>query len=500
MPVCNKYPVMGTPDWKAMEKAWDLEITKRRTENDKAWKFYDGDFDPILKPEPGSKLDDNVTIPLVTIAKDQEVSAMQGTDDNGIIEGIKFEVAPPDLQMTEADDTADQQTNPAQDKLDKVLRANRKNLFTHKAFLNGGVTGHTFVKIQPLAKTDSSTGEKVTRWVVLDSSNTGVFWHSDDMEIVTVYRIESGDKGKRTRQDIVQRMADDGTPLGGWDVYDYKELRRGEWASAIITAWDYPFPPIVDWQDLPNTRQYYGKSDTVLLGKLNIALNFIESNKQRIIKYHAHPRTLAIGISADSIQNTAVDGMWAINAKPADVEVRNLEMQSDLKSSSEHAMNLRGSLFDVARELDPRNVQDKLGDLTNFALRVLYSNSLGKRHTKWLNVEEGLRRLCQYTLVLEGIAGAMEMEINIIPPDPLPQNEQEKAQALDMDTQHGLSNVTYLERRGYDAADEKKKREEQRAEQVADQSQIGLANAFGNVATMGRAERTRMNARPEPAL
>lgn len=493
MPAVMQYVRMGQPGWKEQELAHSTEMKDRAQKINEAWKYYDAEFDPLLKPD-GTKTDDNLAIPLVTIVKDQEVSAMQGTDEEGVIEGVQFEVSEDEAGAKEA-----------QEHLDLILEANEKDLLLHNIFLSGGVTGHNIIKIEPNRQSDPNGGDPLPRLVVVDGRNFSAFWREDDKDVVVAYRIEYGKAPHRRRQDIVQsltEMPDGSVEEGGsWTILTYKEegqdTTSGEtkWSTPAEVTWDYPFPPIVDWQDLPDPRGYYGKSDTRILGRLNQAVNFTEGNKQRIIKNHAHPNTILLGASAEQIQPTAVDRLWAIPVSKTEAEVKNLEMQSDLSSSADHAMNLRRSLFDAGRELDPSTVEDKLGDLTNFALRVLYKSSLNKRHTKWLNAGSGLKRLCQYLLVLKNFKP--NMKVNVIPPNPLPQNPTEQAQTLGMDVQHGVSRQTYLEKRGYDPDTEKERRDEERDDRLAEAEAMARAQGFANTAQVGRrAKREQDNERP----
>ena len=63
-------------------------------------------------------------------------------------------------------------------------------------------------------------------------------------------------------------------------------------------------------------------------------------------------------------------------------DIYNVEMQSDLASSQTYLMTVRQGLFDITRTVDISSMNDKLGALTNFGLRVLYQDSLSKNETK----------------------------------------------------------------------------------------------------------------------
>jgi hypothetical protein len=86
-----------------------------------------------------------------------------------------------------------------------------------------------------------------------------------------------------------------------------------------------------------------------------------------------------------------------------DGSIQNLEMQSDLASSQAYLMSLRQSLFDISRTVDISSMADKLGALTNFGLRVLYTDALAKLHTKQALMGEALEQVNQRLLYLAGL-------------------------------------------------------------------------------------------------
>src|SRR6185436_1088528 len=104
-------------------------------------------------------------------------------------------------------------------------------------------------------------------------------------------------------------------------IYDWAEtaIASGWQKQGEEKVWPYSWSPIVDWKNLPAPNHYYGKSDLGTIGRLNDGLNFVVSNIQRILKHHAHPKTVATGIGASGIEETAIDGLWAIDKDTAKV-------------------------------------------------------------------------------------------------------------------------------------------------------------------------------------
>jgi len=277
-----------------------------------------------------------------------------------------------------------------------------------------------------------------------------------------------------------------------WLIFNFKQERTSHFTLMSQDAWPYPFPPIVDWKNLPDPKSYYGKAD--LLGKtaLNDALNLTASNVQRILKNHAFPKTIVIGAKVDDIVATGVDGLWSIPKETA--QVFNLEMQSDLSSSLNFVMVLWRAIYDLARELNPGTVADKLGAITNFGLRVLFADSLAKGGVKRLLAGEALHRLCQYILQLGGMQ--VLRPINVVWPEPLPSDPLATAQALQVMNALGLSKQTALERAGYDPEQEVQRNEEASASQQGQQTaanQAGLADAVRLMAQSRGAAQQKVN-------
>jgi hypothetical protein len=471
MPAAARYVIeQTTKEAKALETAFRAEIALRRTEINRAWDYYDGKMPEPLKPDK-TRVNDNVQVNLIEQLIDKGASALMGTDEIGEIEGLEFQIASDKEAEDSIADEDSEESNPAQDYLDDLWRKNKKNILLHDIGVTGGIGGQMFVKIVP------REGD-IPRLVNLDPTNVSAFWDQDDKERVLWYRVQYAGAGQEIRQDIVRDLTAAGEDAGSWTIYYYTRtipdsilsrfINDNPWKpSAEPERWPYEFAPIVDWKNLPRPTQYYGKNDIGQNWRLNDSFNFILSNLQRILKYHAKPILTFLGVQADNIKETAVDNAWAISDK--DAKVQSLEMQADgMVPSITLAQLVKLAFFNSGRELDPGTVQDKLGDLTNFGLRVLYRDTLSKLTTKRLHYGDGLRRICQYCLEIAGYGAGID--VNVVWPDPLPHNPLETAQALQIDVQvGGISKRTYQERRGYDPEQEAERREQEQFEAQANQ-------------------------------
>jgi len=340
MPAIKEYPYS---DLGAIERADKSERAKRTDYVGAAWKYYRGEHRKSLKVRPGQP-DDNIIINLCKKLIDTGVAMLFG------------EI--PQYEIVEG------QTTPVESYIERVWQANHGKAFLTDIALSGSVAGHVGVKIVP------REGQP-PRLVNLDMARLEAFWREGDIEDVLFYVFRTGDKA---RQDIVKQ------DNGGWLVRDL-EYKQGGWHVIPETEvrWGYEWPPIIDWKNLPNPHQYYGLSD-LEMADLNDAVNFIASNTNRIIKIHAHPKTIGIGMDAKDVQETSIDSFWTI--QNPDAKITNLEMQSDLRSSLEFFQLLRNAFFSLSASVDLASMKDRIGQITNFGLRVLFKDALDRLELK----------------------------------------------------------------------------------------------------------------------
>jgi hypothetical protein len=177
-------------------------------------------------------------------------------------------------------------------------------------------------------------------------------------------------------------------------------------------------------------------------------VNFVASNINRILRYHAHPKTWGRGFSGQLDKlSWGADDLIKI---PTDTgQIANLEMQSDLASSTRFMEVLRQSLFDISQTVDISSMADKLGALTNFGLRVLFFDAMNKLGTKRQLYGDGLTELNRRLLVLGGKQA--DDPGRVVWQDVLPVNELDQANTLQVDLNSGIvSKETAATKRGYD--------------------------------------------------
>jgi hypothetical protein len=395
------------------------EYLARRLEIEKRVRYYDGDHKKwIVDAETNAPVAENVTVNVSGKVVDQTVSMLMGKSP----------------KIATGDETIDAL-------IEEIADANLDDVFYHDLAEAGALAGHVFVKFSP-------DEEKKVRWILQDAALVTVYWPPSDGKRAIGYKIEWSEGKTDYRQDILfqaERMS--------WIILDLKKEGTGKWErTKEDTIWPYIFPPIVDWQNLPNYKSYYGKSDLKLV-EMNDSINFSASNINLILKYHAHPKTIATGVSAEKITETAVDGLWTVENEAA--KIYNLEMQSDLASSMNYLEFLRAEFFSEQRAVDVASMKDRIGQLTNFGLRTLFLDALAKNSTKQLLYGYGLKELIYRSLVILSVPVDAKA-INVTFYDPMPENKTETAQEAKTENEAGfISHQTGSEMLGHDWETEK---------------------------------------------
>lgn len=353
--------------------------------------YYKGDHRAQLKVKLGQP-DDNITRNFVGLAVDRSVSRLfRG--------GLEFQLP----------DGADEQKA----YLDAVWDLNKKEIILYQIGLHGAVYGTPYFKISPDALTDPYTEKVMPRLIPIDPEIIRIKVSNQDMDEVEAYIIEYSfvRDGQTVNYREVTRhsnpddyaMADDNPEhRDTWVVETFEQVGGGAWQLIDKVEWAYNFPPIHHWKNLPSLKSCYGDSDIDDAINVQDKSNFVTSNTGKIIKHYAHPPTIGTGFAVKDIQtlDNSVGTFYAIPS--ADAKVYNVEMQSDLASSRAFGLDLRQSIFDIAREVDMTSITDKIGALTNFGLRVLYSDAIDKNDTKRQLYGDAIKEINRRLLVLAG--------------------------------------------------------------------------------------------------
>lgn len=411
------------------------------------WNYYRGRHRKNLVVKPG-QADDNVTLNYSRRIVDKGLSFLFG-------QSVEFELDAEDERSAE------------EEYLDSCWGTAEQKLRTLLDFgLNGAITGTGFLRLYEAAPGD------LPRIAAIDPATMDIITADDDIDDIRGYVMawRSGDVWRRHRIDVQAN--------GTWVITEEETNKANVWTLINETLWPYQGAPIAYAQNLPLPNEVWGVSD-LEEADINDAINWTASNINRILRFHAHPKTIGTGFDAAKLQNTAVDQFWTVSEP--DAKVYNLEMQSDLASAYMMLQALKETYSKVSGvpNLDPDKVN--VGALSGFALRILYGDLLDKTRVKRVTYGAALSTVNATLLEMAGMVQGTP--VNTVWKDPLPNNELEQAQTLTQDRANGLSMETYLERRGYDAEREM----ERIADEKAQDNSLGeqLLRAFETNAPSG---------------
>lgn len=443
------------PDDRALDEAIAAERTARAAEMDAAWNYANGVHKrPIKGPRVilnlcGAKVDRLVA------ALDEPVLELPG--------GVEAEPDAADERVLVVERT------PEQEALETWLRdVNFKGL-THDAVITGLVTGHVFLKVY-------TRRDGAVRLALLDPRLVTVVWNEADVTDVLFYRVE-WQRGRDTFVQDVVRATDESGAGDGWRIIEYK---RGRMGLEVLASedWPYSFAPIADWKNAHNPFSYYGRSDAGETARnLNDGVNYVASNTAKIIQQHASPKTVITGGKLDMTQQSAPD--LAIVFESKDAKVYNLEMQGDLASSMTYLETLRAAFFSEGRVVDVTTVRDKIGQLTNFGVRMLFADMIALVNERRAQYGPGLAEAARRALVVAGV-DAPDAPVATFP-EFLPANRLEQVQALKTEIEIGTaSRQTAAAELGRDYAVET----ERMAEEAQDKA-AALTNTLTALGTGG---------------
>ena len=418
------------------------EMQERTKYIDSNWRYYEGEHKRPLRVKV-NQTDDNVILNLASEVIFQS---------NALLFGKKV-----DFDFSDSEETPEEQA------LEALWKANDQQLWMHDLGITASVSGHAFVKLRPTGKP-----EQPIQFVRLNPRFVTKFWSSTDYQQTIAYRVQWDEGRNWYRQDVVD--------LGGqWLIRDLrKAIGSKQWEITGEANWQYPFAPIVDWKNLPSPESVYGKSDLVS-PELNDSINFVASNTNRILKYHAHPKTIIVGALASAVTPTAVEGIFALENEKARVD--NLEMQSDLQSSKAFLSDLQSQFYSENHVVNIESMKDRVGQLTNFGLQTLFYNALHKLSIKQSLYGKGLAEISTRALLMMGITPPNE--VKVVWPDPLPYNRLEQVNALRVEKDMGVvSDKTAATELGRDWETEQARMQQEQT----DQGNIGteLLRSFNN--------------------
>lgn len=362
--------------------------------------YYDGHQKRHLNKKENEP-DDNVVYNMIQVAIDRTVSHL-------------FSQMP----MFELDPNTSEETKD-EGWLRTTWDENGGLLFLTATAMNGAFGGHNYVRVFP-----PSPEYPNGRTLNIDPTQIITYWRTDDMDKVVWYeqRWQDGDATHVT--DFINRES-------SWEIVHYID-DGGGFRIAEKDTWANPLSPIYAWQHLPNPNRYYGYGE-VRSFSVQDTINLLYSEMARIVRYHASPKTVAIGVSAGDIKPTSIDEMWSI--EDADATIQNLEMQSELVASQALVQELQDHYLSASRVVLLRGEVKDFQRVTNTGVRTVFLDMTAKNQILVAGYKRAIRQISR-RLSIAALGRELLPEVNFV--DPLPTDRKELVDTLAIERNAGF--------------------------------------------------------------
>lgn len=419
---------------------------QRQKAIDFAWKAYRGDIDPPLAKMPGEP-DDNVMSNRCMQVVDQGVNFLFGKEVEISVE----DAAPADAQTC----------------LNTIWgRKEARIPLLQKLAMSGAIAGTAFLRIVPEPK-------GTYRLIAVDPSTVFVQTAPQDVDTVILFCIEyctSQMMNGVTPTTIYYREeicrvdpdddGDDGDPFADadatWQIQHWTRIGdKGNWIPCgDPIMWDYDFPPLFYCQNLPYPHDFWGLSDLPkdFIG-LNIALNLVQSNINRVEKMYGQPILYATGVG-DSVIDIKPGRI--IGLPTPDSKILSVPITSDTTNAMVFAENLRSDMDEqsaVPGIATGRMSAQPKGDMSGVAIELMFMPLLKKTEKKQCLYGELLINVSKALLVLNNMSE--DIDITLAWQNPLPHDDVPATQAAVAKLGIGISATTLQRELGYDPEQEK---------------------------------------------
>jgi hypothetical protein len=432
----------------------------------RAWAAYDGEAPKPLEVASG-QADDNVRLDYAAVIVDKGVSFVAGKG------GVTFQMEAPN-EAEEDDEPADEPADEPEDEaakeaaaeakaareaaaeeqlekaeaaLDRAWPPEQRVVDHQKLATNGGVCGHFWLRLYE--------GGRVS---ILDPANCTAVWDPDDVDIIQRYLVEwttiDDDKESLTAGlGVVRRKRfepNNPTKPTSWTIFDEEhDDDVSAWRIIDETAWDHPYAPVIDGQNLPAPNTYYGRSDIepAILDLLE-QLESVASDMRRMVRLMGHPIPVFTGTEPGQVVSldVAIGSFIALPNK--DAGLTQLQI-AELTSSLELYQELKTALLEATRipKVSLGETQNA-GPISGVALKVEYEPLIEKTETKRLTYGPALSTTAECILDLLGFKG---WTVSLGWPELIPSDPAAESLADEGELRMGVvSKQTIAEKRGYD--------------------------------------------------
>jgi hypothetical protein len=235
-----------------------------------------------------------------------------------------------------------------------------------------------------------------------------------------------------------------------WQQYENDEL---------ITESINPmgFVPVVHIQNMAQPCFYEGISDVEQLLTLQDELNTRLSDRANRITFQTFKMYLLKGMEKGAMDAPVSPGlMWSTNNPAASID--EFGGDNETPSESRHIAEVREAMDKISgvTPVVAGVLKNKLGNLTSgMALKMTFMGMLTKNARKQFTYGQGLTRIGQMILDILDKAGVyvttpQERQLDVVFPNPLPEDELEKLQHAKLKTELGVPTEKVLKDLGYE--------------------------------------------------
>jgi len=237
---------------------------------------------------------------------------------------------------------------------------------------------------------------------------------------------------------------------GWWQKYENRELvSEGVNPLGIV--------PVVHIQNIAQPYYYEGLSDVEQLIGLQDELNTRLSDRASRITFQSFKMYLAKGIEGFEGKPISPGRMWCTDNIDASIE----QFGGDSATPSEdtHITEIREAMDKVSgvTPVVAGVLKNKLGNLTSgVALKMTFMGMLAKTARKQFTYGEGLKKIANIVLHILNESGVYqtevsEREIELLFPNPLPEDEMDRLGAAKIKKDLGVSREQLLKELGYES-------------------------------------------------
>ena len=481
MPAAVEYVPPTSPDRNTFNFAVNKERTERKRVYDNALKYYLGNPDDPIPPDPENPdydaSIDSATVNLTKMAADRTVSFLF-----------------PEMPVIQTDPESVEDTEEEKWLKDVFFPSNGGLASLIKWALRGFLAGHSYIWLKPKKPTP--------RMVVLQPLSVTVFWRADDVADVLWYEMRYQAAGIPYIRDFV-RQSDD-----TWKIYEYKGVMTENTRAAKVVnqitaqgnsdasiniemlnfgttfektgelAHDSEIPPIIDVAHLPHPDDFYGLGEFTQKDLQDI-INVVMALRNRIVRENSDPVDVVDG-DIDEIQDEG-----SIIQIPTGSKITRLSLDSDLNAINEVINDLMEKFLAVARVVILKGEAKDLQRVTNAAVRTLFLDALAKNAILKSAYGTALAKIAKLALEMAYALGAIKQNPAELAPvvdfaSPLPTDLTEVANinALALNGKY-MSKHSAAVAIGLDPAFENKKIEVEREQEMAEQEeQLALMASF----------------------